>query len=156
MVFEKWDVGVVVEKQLSPIVIASIRWCGSYADTGKYFGKLYRGLGPNAAGKPFNLYYDEGYKPENADIESCVEMKKEKLVKGAEVRTLPAGRAVTLIHQGPYDCLHESYEKLFGYLKERGYTHSMPIRELYHKGPGMLLKGNPKKYITELQVMVTD
>jgi len=29
-----------------------------------------------------------------------------------------------------------------------------PLMEIYHKGPGMLFKGNPDKYLTELQISV--
>ena len=30
----------------------------------------------------------------------------------------------------------------------------LPTREVYLKGPGMLLKGNPEKYLTEIQIPV--
>jgi len=30
----------------------------------------------------------------------------------------------------------------------------MPTRELYVKGPGMIFKGNPKKYLTEIQILI--
>ena len=29
----------------------------------------------------------------------------------------------------------------------------MPSREVYVKGPGMIFKGNPKNYLTEIQIM---
>ena len=31
-----------------------------------------------------------------------------------------------------------------------------PIREIYIKGPGMIFRGNPKKYITEIQFLFKD
>ena len=27
----------------------------------------------------------------------------------------------------------------------------LPTREVYHKGPGMFFRGNPQKYLTEIQ-----
>jgi DNA-binding transcriptional MerR regulator len=30
------------------------------------------------------------------------------------------------------------------------------IREIYHKGPGMIFRGNPKRYLTEIQMLVKD
>jgi hypothetical protein len=30
----------------------------------------------------------------------------------------------------------------------------MPTREVYLKGPGMIFKGNPKNYLTEIQIQV--
>jgi hypothetical protein len=29
-----------------------------------------------------------------------------------------------------------------------------PMREIYVKGPGMILRGNPKNYLTEIQILV--
>ena len=30
----------------------------------------------------------------------------------------------------------------------------MPTREIYHKGPGMIFRGSPKNYLTEIQFLV--
>ena len=30
----------------------------------------------------------------------------------------------------------------------------MPTREVYLKGPGMIFKGNPNKYLTEIQILI--
>ena len=30
----------------------------------------------------------------------------------------------------------------------------LPSREVYLKGPGMILRGNPKNYLTEIQIPV--
>lgn len=30
----------------------------------------------------------------------------------------------------------------------------MPTREVYLKGPGMIFKGNPKNYLTEIQMLI--
>ena len=40
------------------------------------------------------------------------------------------------------------------YCKEKDIKYKLPTREIYKKGPGMIFKGNPKKYITEIQVFV--
>jgi effector-binding domain-containing protein len=44
---------------------------------------------------------------------------------------------------------------VFDYLREKGYTATLPTREIYLKGPGMIFKGNPKKYLTEIQVVIS-
>ena len=51
-----------------------------------------------------------------------------------DARELPGGICVSLIHKGPYEGLRESYKK----------------------GPGMILKGNPKNYLTEIQVLIEE
>ena len=72
------------------------------------------------------------------------------------VRELPGGRCVSLMHKGPYDELGRSYEKILAYIREKGYQTLLPSREVYIKGPGMILKGNPEKYLTEIQIMIQE
>lgn len=72
------------------------------------------------------------------------------------MHTLPGGRCVSIIHEGPYDQLSHSYARLFGYLQEKDYSLQLPIREIYLKGPGMIFKGNPSHCLTEIQVMIDE
>lgn len=144
----------VLEQTVDEMLIAGIRYKGKYCECGEKFGALFRKMGGNAAGKPMNLYYDGEYKEEDADIESCIPIKKEKAVEGIDIRPLPGGKCLSLLHKGPYEELGRSYEKLFNYIKEKGYKTALPSREIYLKGPGMFFRGNPKKYITEIQVML--
>ncbi len=58
------------------------------------------------------------------------------------------------MHHGPYDQLSSSYERILKYAEEHGHAIRRPTREVYHKGPGMIFKGNPKKYLTEIQMML--
>ena len=67
---------------------------------------------------------------------------------------MPATRCVSLIHRGPYEQLGRSYARVFEYIKQKGLEVVMPTREIYVKGPGMLFRGNPKKYVTEIQIPV--
>jgi len=77
-----------------------------------------------------------------------------KGMDGISLREIPGGRCVALLHKGPYDELGRSYEKILRYIKDRGYKIQPPSREVYLKGPGMIFRGNPKKYLTEIQMMV--
>ena len=71
------------------------------------------------------------------------------------VRGLSAGRFVALSHKGPYDELGRSYAKILEYVKQRNYKIETPTREIYIKAPGMIFKGNPKNYLTEIQMLLT-
>jgi effector-binding domain-containing protein len=144
----------IVEKQVDDMLIAGIRQKGKYADCGQRFARLGRSMGWLINGKPFNLYYEMGCEEEDADYESCFPIRKEKQVEGIEVRTLPGGRCISLLHKGPYEELHRAYEAIMSYAREKGYSLQPPAREIYLKGPGMFFKGNPKKYLTEIQFMV--
>ena len=78
-------------------------------------------------------------------------VRQGKRLDGVSLRELPRARCVSLLHKGPYDELGRSYAKLLKYVKERGYSIEMPTREVYIKGPGMIFKGNPRNYLTEIQ-----
>jgi DNA-binding transcriptional MerR regulator/effector-binding domain-containing protein len=141
----------IQEKSVDPMLIAGIRAKGKYSDCGKRFGQICRSFGRLCSGPPMTLYYDCEYKENDADFEACVPVKQAKTVEGISVREIPGGRAVTLLHRGPYDQLHASYAKITAYVKQKGYAVAGPTREIYLKGPGMIFRGNPKKYLTEIQ-----
>ncbi len=145
----------IIEKELPDILIASIRWKGQYSNIGKYFGKLYRAVGRNVCGKPLGLYHDDGYKEADADIEACVPIRNDKKGKGVSIATLKGGLGICLVHKGPYSDIGRSYEQIFAYAKGKGYVLQTPSRETYNKGPGMIFKGNPKNYLTEIVFMVS-
>ncbi len=146
----------VEEKAVEAMLIAGIRTKGKYGECGKLFGRLGRSVGRHICGKPFNLYYDGEYKEEDADFESCFPVRKAVPAEGISIRELPGGRCLSLLHRGPYEELGRSYERLFGHLRGKGLKPLLPSREVYLKGPGMIFKGNPKKYLTEIQVLVED
>jgi len=144
----------VEEKTLAPLLIAGVRMKGRYQHCGQGFSKIGKAFWRSISGPCFLLHYDNEYKEGDADFEACMPLKKGKDVAGIAVRELPGGKCVSLLHQGPYDQLSRSYAKIVAYIKEKGYEIVMPTREIYIKGPGMIFKGNPKKYLTEIQMLV--
>jgi len=146
----------VEEKVLEPMLIAGVRMKGKYCECSNGFALLGKKLGRHLSGKPLNLYYDGEYREDDADMEPCFPIRKAVEVEGVSVRELPGGRCVSLLHKGPYDELGRSYEKILAYIREKGYQTLLPSREVYIKGPGMILKGNPQKYLTEIQIMIQD
>lgn len=142
------------ERDVEPQLVAGIRIKGKYSDSGKVFSKLGRKAGRYISGKPVCLYYDGEYREDDADFEPCFPLRKRVEIADAEVKTLPAARCVTLMHQGPYDTLGRSYALLMDYLKAKGYEMELPTREVYVKGPGMIFRGNPEKYLTEIQLPI--
>ena len=129
---------------------------GRYQECGKGFAKIGKSLGWYISGKCFLLHYDAEFKEGGADFEACMPIRKGKAVEGISVRELPGGRYVSLLHKGPYEELARSYAKIMAYIKERGYEIVMPTREVYLKGPGMIFKGNPKNYLTEIQILIKE
>jgi len=60
------------------------------------------------------------------------------------------------MHRGSYQDLGRSYRQLFEYMRAKDLRPRTPSREVYVKGPGMIFKGNPKKYLTEIQFLVEE
>lgn len=144
----------VEEKSVDSILIAGIRMRGKYSDCASGFGTLGRKFNRHICGEPFLLHYDTEFKEDDADFEACMPIRKGASTDDISVRELTGGRCVSLLHKGPYDDLGDSYGKILRYVKEKGYEIEVPTREIYLKGPGMILKGNPKQYLTEIQMLI--
>ena len=110
---------------------------------------LYKAVKGNASGKHFNLYHDEECK-EAADIELCIPVKKEIHHPSLTCRYLEKLHALHTTHHGGYDTLWIAYKALFAYANDQGIRILTPSREDYMKGPGMLFRGNPDAYVTEI------
>jgi DNA-binding transcriptional MerR regulator len=146
----------IEEKTAPTILIAAIRRKGRYADCGPSFAKIGKRFGRHISGKPFLLHYDTEFKENDADYETCMPVRRGEPVDGISVRELLGGRYVSLLHKGPYDQLGRSYAKILDFIREKGYKITTPTREVYHKGPGMIFRGNPKNHLTEIQMFIKD
>jgi len=144
----------IAEKDVSPILMAGVRMKGKYSECGKGFSRIGRSLGGQIQGKAFLLHYDQEYREEDAEFEACLPIRAGKAVEGISVRELPGGHCVSLVHRGPYNDLGRSYARVLQYIHEKGYKVQAPSREIYLKGPGMIFKGNPKNYLTEIQMFI--
>lgn len=137
-------------KEFEPVTVASIRYKGRYSDVGKYIGTIYKAVKGRAAGAPFNCYYDAEY-VEEADVEICVPTKGLiESQQGVTAKKLPKIKAICATHTGSYETLNLAYKALLDYASEHNIECKTPSREIYIKGPGMVFKGNPNKYVTEI------
>jgi effector-binding domain-containing protein len=144
----------IEEREIEPMLVAGIRMKGKYSDCGRGFATLGKRVGRHIAGKPLCLYYDGEYREDDADFEPCFPIRRAVEIEGIDIRNLPACRCVTLVHRGPYNELGRSYERALRAAKERGSAITLPTREVYLKGPGMIFRGNAEKYLTEIQLPV--
>jgi DNA-binding transcriptional MerR regulator/effector-binding domain-containing protein len=146
----------VEEKDVQTQWIAAVAIKGKYADCCHGFARIGRSLGRQICGKPFLLHYDQEYRENDASFEACYPVRSNRSAEGISVRELPGGRCVSLLLKGPYGELGRSYAKIVQYLHDHGYQASIPTREIYHKGPGMIFKGNPRNYLTEIQFFLLE
>jgi DNA-binding transcriptional MerR regulator len=146
-----------IEEKIAPTIrVAGIRRKGRYADCGPSFAKIGKRFGRQIRGKPLLLHYDTEFKEDDADYETCMPVGRGEPADGISVRDLPGGRCISLLHKGPYEQLGRSYAKVLEFIREKGYEIRTPTREIYHKGPGMIFRGNPKNYLTEVQMFIKD
>ena len=73
----------IVEKVIEPMLIAGIRICGHYRESGRLFSTLCSKVGRHISGRAFNLCYEQEYKEEDADFESCFPLKRSGRHRGA-------------------------------------------------------------------------
>ncbi|MFC2103463.1 MerR family transcriptional regulator [Bacteroidota bacterium] len=144
----------IEEKEVETILIAGHRMKGKYQEIGEGFKLLGKTMGRHINGKAMCLHFDTEFKEEGADFEPCFPVRKGNSDDKISVRELPGGKCISLIHKGPYEQLSNSYKKIFGYVNEKGYKTKVPSREVYVKGPGMIFKGNPNNYLTEIQIFI--
>ncbi len=146
----------IVHKVLQDQRIACLRWNGAYKDTGRVIGQVARQIGRYIRGKPFNLYYDTEYRDDAADIESGFPVSDGAVGNDVQIRVLAGGACLSLLHVGSYGELGRSYARLFAYIQDNQLQTIPPIREHYLKGPSLIFRGNPRKYLTEIQVMLKE
>jgi effector-binding domain-containing protein len=153
------DVDVILKK-IEAQNVASVRGIiANYGDIGKLYQELFSYLGRKRvkfAGPPMAIYHDGEYKEKDADVEAAVPVAGN--LPGTEkvkIRQLPeVTEMACIIHHGPYENFSETYKKLMAWVESNSCQIVGPNREIYVKGPGQFIKGNPANYITEIQLPV--
>lgn len=146
----------VEHKSVETMLVAALRMHGRYSDAGKGFSQLGKKFGRHICGKALILHHDTEYKEDGASFDVCMPIRKGESTGNIEVKELAGGPCISLIHTGPYDQIGAAYKKITEFARQHDYQIRLPTREVYLKGPGMILKGNPKKYVTEIQMFITE
>jgi len=147
-----------VLKKVPATTVASVREViPTYADCGQLYGEIYKYIGRHRArpaGPGLTIYYDEGYRERDVDVEVVVPVSKELPSSDrVKVRELPAVEEMAcIVHQGSYDMLSEAYNQLMAWIEAHGYRICGPNRVVYIKGPRPLRK--PSSYVSEVQFPV--
>lgn len=147
--------GAVEIRQLEEIKVASIRREMSIHELPEVINRLAAFTAEKGitAGPPMAIYYDKEFDPEKADIEVCLPVSAPFPNEGdVRSRILPAGKYLVTTHEGGYDNIRVSYERLLRYAQEEGYRIIGPPREVYIVGPGQ--KAVPSSWKTEIYLPV--
>lgn len=103
---------------------------------------------------PVTIYYDEGYKEKDVDVEIQIPMNGEYVNTG-EVRfiTTEPMTVASVIIKGSYEQLPDANEAVAKYISENEFTMSGPMFNIYHVNPGM--ETIPENWVTEICYPVT-
>ncbi len=87
-----------------------------------------------------------------ADVEVAVPVSGTVKPEGdIRLYTLPGGKMARIVHLGPYEGSATSYEKVLGWIGQKGLNVIGPIREIYHNNP---MEVRPEEIMTEILVPV--
>lgn len=137
-------------KAIEPVTAATMRYNGPVTEAAKHFPAVFKAIKGKSNGAPFFYYHRVDEKSGIGEMELCVPTAEPPNGNGVTLKDLPREKVVCLTHVGPYDALPMAYEAMHRLIREKGLSVRPPWREVFIKGPGMILKGNPNKYITEI------
>jgi len=137
-------------KDIEPIRVAAMRFNGAISQASKVFPNVFKAIQGKANGAPFFCYYAMNQDTKIGEMELCVPTTETPRGNGVIVKEMPRIKAVSVTHVGSYETMQYAYEAIDRYAQENNLTLQPPFREVFIKGPGMILKGNPNKYITEI------
>ncbi|MCX8129452.1 MAG: MerR family transcriptional regulator [Clostridia bacterium] len=146
----------IVIKEVPEICFTSVRYKGRYNDINQYINYLFKTYGNITAGSPFSLYYDNDSVDNEADIEVCMPVSAGFPDSGIVRKILEGGKVISVIHKGSYESIYKTYKEVVDYVNTNRYRIIYPIREIYLKGSGIILKSDPSKFITEIQCLFTE
>jgi DNA-binding transcriptional MerR regulator len=149
-------IGDVTIKEVPEIFMASIKYRGRYDDINHYMNRLFDVFQSVINGPAFCLYHDEHHADENMNIECCLPISRKIPAAGFNFTTLPKNRMVSIMHTGDYSTLWMSYQKIVDYLNKHDLPIRPPTREIYLRGKGVILQGDPEKYLTDIQFRLID
>jgi len=149
---EAGNVGQIFLKNIDHVIFLGVRRKCAYDEVGKDFSECAKKAGRFICGKGMNLFYDGEYKEKDADIETGFPVKKE--IDGS--RMLIGGKALCTVHKGRYEEIGKSFAMIYDYISKNKVKTRIPIRLVYTKGPGMIFRGNPEKYLTEIQFIIEE
>lgn len=149
-----------VIKELAAQRIAALRAViPTYAAMSELFSEIAHELdrqGVQPTGAPYVMYWDEGYKESDVDIEigAPIDGVKFEETDRVKVRDIPATQVISVLRPGPYDDFGPAYEAIMRWVEASEYRICGPNREIYLQGPDDPTR-DPSDYLTEIQFPIT-
>ena len=120
---------------------------------GQLFSEENQKNGLKVTGPFMTLYHDCEYREKDATMECVAPITGRIFLSDPEmeVRILPGGKMLSLIHKGSYNKLHEAWSRIGAYAAEKEYVPNGLHREVYLNDPNIV---SEEELLTELQIPV--
>lgn len=138
-------------RETPPVRVAYMKYKGIATEANKIFPNVFKSIRGKVNGASFFSYLAMNPETKQGEMELCVPTVENPAGNGIEVKEMPRIKAVCVTHIGSYETLPLAYAAIDKYAADNGLILTPPFREVFIKAPGMFLKGNPDKYITEIQ-----
>lgn len=149
-------------KEIPSLRIVGTKGIGSYSETisrlmprlcSQLFSEENQKNGLKVTGPFMTIYHDCEYREKDATVECAAPVTGRVVLSdpALEVRTIPGGKCLSLIHKGPYSRLFEAWSRIGAYAEERGFVAAGPHRELYLNDPCTV---SDEELLTELQIPI--
>ncbi|HEX3023068.1 MAG TPA: GyrI-like domain-containing protein, partial [Lachnospiraceae bacterium] len=143
-------------REMESLRVAFIKYRGIAMEANKLFPKVFQAIKGKANGAPFIYFHTFNPDTKMGEMDLCVPTEMEPFGNGVDIQEISGTKVLCTTHVGPYDLLDQAYEAINQYAMKKRIRIGTPYREIYLKGPGILLKGNPDKYITEIAFPVKE
>ena len=149
-------------KDVPPQRIVGKKGTGPYSETisrlmpdlcGQIFSEENQKNGLKVTGPFMTLYHDCEYREKDATME-CVAPITGRIIlsdPAMEVRILPGGNVLSLIHKGSSNKFHEAWNRIGAYAEEKEYVPNGLYREVYLNDPDTV---SEEELLTGLQIPV--
>lgn len=138
-------------REIESVRVAYMKYKGIATEANRVFPNVFKSIRGKVNGAPFFSYLSMNPETKQGEMELCVPTAETPVGNGIEVKEMPRIKAVCVTHIGSYETLPLAYAAIDKYAADNGLILTPPFREVFIKAPGMFLKGNPDKYITEIQ-----
>lgn len=143
-------------RELEPLRVAYMKYEGDVTKANRVFPKVFQAIRGKTNGAPFFSYLSMQPDTKQGVLELCVPTEELPCNPGIEIQVMPRFKAVCVTHIGSYATLSLAYAAIDQYAARHSLKITAPFREVFIKGPGMLFKGNPETYITEIQFPILE
>lgn len=142
----------VIHKKLDDMLIASIRLTTQKREQlNSVFDRLQQQCKKHICGPALAIHH-WGTGVQDLDVEVAFPITQSIETDEITSRVLEGTETLTKLHHGSYEKLGESYQKLYGHMRERGIPSALTAREIYLE----FHPDNPQDNVIEIQAIIHD